>query len=39
MIRQSENWAEGRRDAEPLPGSLRERLMRAREESHTIPLS
>lgn len=39
MIRQSEKWAEGRRDAEPLPGSLRERLMRAREELHTTPLS
>ena len=31
---QSENWAEGRREAEPLPTSLRERLMRAREEMH-----
>src|SRR5437588_3303909 len=32
LIRQDEKWAEGRRSAEPLPASLRERLMRAREE-------
>src|SRR5260370_20991053 len=31
----NEKWAEGRRSAEPLPASLRERLMRAREEMHT----
>jgi uncharacterized protein (DUF433 family) len=31
---QGEKWAEGRRNAEPLPASLRERLMRAREEMH-----
>jgi uncharacterized protein (DUF433 family) len=35
LIRQSENWAKGKRDSEPLPASLRERLMRAREEMHT----
>jgi uncharacterized protein (DUF433 family) len=34
LARQSEKWAEGKRDAEPLPGNLRERLMRAREEMH-----
>jgi len=35
LIRQSEKWAEGRRDADPLPANLRERLMRARDELHT----
>jgi uncharacterized protein (DUF433 family) len=35
LIRQSEKWAEGRRDADPLPVNLRERLMRARDELHT----
>lgn len=35
LIRQGEKWAEGKRDAEPLPVNLRERLMRAREEMHT----
>lgn len=35
LIRQNEKWAEGRRTAEPLPASLRERLMRARDELHT----
>ena len=35
LIRQSEKWAEGRRDAEPLPANLRERLMRNRDELHT----
>ena len=35
LLRQSEKWAEGKRNAEPLPDSLRERLMRAREEMHT----
>jgi uncharacterized protein (DUF433 family) len=35
LIRQSEKWAEERRNAEPLPASLRERLMRARDELHT----
>ena len=32
---QNEKWAEGRRNAEPLPADLRERLMRARDELHT----
>jgi uncharacterized protein (DUF433 family) len=32
LIRQNEKWAEGRRNAEPLPPNLRERLMRARDE-------
>ena len=35
LIRQNEKWAEGRRNAEPLPADLRERLMRARDELHT----
>jgi uncharacterized protein (DUF433 family) len=35
LVRQNEKWAEGRRNAEPLPADLRERLMRAREELHT----
>src|SRR6266496_4350068 len=35
LIRQEEKWAEGRRNAEPLPANLRERLMRARDELHT----
>ncbi len=39
LIRQSEKWAEGKRNAEPLPSNLRERLMRARDELHTTRLS
>jgi uncharacterized protein (DUF433 family) len=39
LIRQSEKWAEGKRNAEPLPANLRERLMRARDELHTTRLS
>ncbi|MGD0773423.1 MAG: DUF433 domain-containing protein [Candidatus Solibacter sp.] len=39
LIRQSEKWADGRRNAEPLPTNLRERLMRARDELHTSRLS
>jgi len=35
LIRQTEKWAEGKRNAEPLPANLRERLMCAREEMHT----
>lgn len=35
LIRQNEKWVEGRRNAEPLPANLRERLMRARDELHT----
>jgi len=35
LIRQNEKWAEGRRNAEPLPADLRERLMRAGNELHT----
>src|SRR5579864_9567541 len=34
LIRQNEKWAEGRRNAEPLPADLRERLIRARDELH-----
>jgi uncharacterized protein (DUF433 family) len=39
LIRQSGKWAEGRRDGDPLPVNLRERLMRARDELHTARLS
>jgi hypothetical protein len=35
LIRQNGKWAEGRRNAEPLPADLSERLMRARDELHT----
>jgi uncharacterized protein (DUF433 family) len=35
LVRQNEKWAEGRREVEPLPVDLRERLMRARDELHT----
>jgi uncharacterized protein (DUF433 family) len=35
LIRQNEKWTEGRRNAEPLPADLRERLLRARDELHT----
>ena len=35
LVRQNEKWAEGRRNAEPLPPNLRERLMRARDELPT----
>src|SRR6266581_4753998 len=34
LIRQGEKWAEGRRNAEPLPADLRERLIRARDGLH-----
>jgi uncharacterized protein (DUF433 family) len=39
LIRQSEKWTEGRRNAEPLPDNLRQRLTRARDEMHTTRLS
>ena len=39
LIRQGEKWVEGKRNAEPLPATLRERLMRARDELHTTRLS
>jgi uncharacterized protein (DUF433 family) len=35
LIRQNEQWAEGKRNAEPLPADLRQRLVRARDELHT----
>lgn len=35
LIRQNEKWTEGRRNGEPLPTDLRERLMRARDELQT----
>lgn len=34
LVRQNEKWTDGKRNAEPLPAGLRERLMRAREELH-----
>ena len=39
MIRQNDKWAEGRRNAEPRPANLRDRLMRDRDELHTTRLS
>ena len=39
LIRQGEKWADGKRNAEPLPDNLRERLLRSREEMHTTNLS
>ena len=36
---QNDRWAEGERNAGPLPANLRERLMRARDELHSTPLS
>jgi hypothetical protein len=34
LARQGDKWAEGKRNAEPLPANLRERLRRARQEMH-----
>jgi len=39
LARQTEKWAEGKRNADPLPADLREKLTRAREEIHTSRLS
>ncbi len=39
LIRQGEKWADGKRNAEPPPDNLRERLLRSREEMHTTNLS
>ena len=39
LIRQDEKWAEGRRNRQPLPADLRERLTRARDDLHTARLS
>jgi uncharacterized protein (DUF433 family) len=36
---QSDKWAEGKRCAEPLSANLRERLMRAREDTHASRIS
>jgi uncharacterized protein (DUF433 family) len=36
ITRQNEKWEEGRRNAEPLPTDLRERLMRARDEMQAL---
>jgi uncharacterized protein (DUF433 family) len=38
LLRQSGKWAEGKRDANPLPANLREKLLRARDELHTRQL-
>jgi uncharacterized protein (DUF433 family) len=35
LIQQDHKWAEGKRQSQPLPASLRERLLRARDEMHT----
>jgi len=35
LLRQGEKWAEGRRNSQTLPASLRERLLRARDEMHS----
>jgi uncharacterized protein (DUF433 family) len=39
LIRQSEKWAEGKEDSDPLPANLRERLIRAREDIQSTRLS
>lgn len=39
VMRQSEKLVEGKRNAEPLPANLHEKLMRARDELHTTRLS
>jgi uncharacterized protein (DUF433 family) len=36
LIRQGDKWAEGKRNAEPLPANLRERLTRARDGKHHV---
>lgn len=38
LVRQDGKWAEGKRNSVPLPANLRERLMRARQETHRTPL-
>ena len=38
LIRQNDKWAEGKRNAEPLPSDRRERLIRARDELQTARL-
>lgn len=35
LLRQSGKWAESKRDADPLPADLREKLLRAHDELHT----
>ncbi len=39
LVRQDEKWAERKRNSDPLPASLRDRLMRVRGELNRIPLS
>ena len=39
LIRQNEKWAEDKGNSEPLPASLRERLLRARKELQSTSLS
>ncbi len=35
LLRQGDKWAENRRNSQSLPGGLRERLLRARDEMHS----
>jgi len=35
LVSQGKKWADGKRDSEPLPASLRERLVRARDGIHS----
>jgi uncharacterized protein (DUF433 family) len=37
LLRQGGKWAEGKRDADPLPANLREKLLRAHDELLTRP--
>ena len=39
LTRQNAKWVDGKRNAEPLPANLRERLMRARDDLHTMRLA
>src|SRR2546423_6690880 len=35
LTHQGEKWVDGKRNSDPLPANLRERLMRSRDELHT----
>jgi len=39
LMEQEKKWAKSKRDSEPLPADLRERLMRARDEFQTTRLT
>jgi len=39
LSRQGEKWREGKRNADPLPTQLREKLARAKDELHTTRLT